>query len=150
MLKLGSRVEISGFIGTVLYIGEIDGVAGQFLGIEWDDPTRGKHSGEHNGKAYFKVLVPNSGSFVKYVPEKIDFGRTFLAALIDLYVLEEKNQELFVESVSKHAVKIETVGFHDIQKKQSRIELLEIVQLKGSRISSSGNPGEIKNAAPRT
>jgi dynactin complex subunit len=24
--------------------------------VEWDDPTRGKHSGEHNGVRYFACM----------------------------------------------------------------------------------------------
>ena len=51
---------------------------GVWLGVEWDDPTRGKHSGEHEGVSYFKTQVPESGSFVR--PKKVDLGCSFMEA----------------------------------------------------------------------
>ncbi|KAI9347411.1 translation initiation factor eIF3 subunit-domain-containing protein [Zopfochytrium polystomum] len=43
-----------------------------WLGIEWDDPSRGKHSGGHPKDPtlppLFKVTVENSGSFLKVTP----------------------------------------------------------------------------------
>jgi len=38
---------------TVRYIGTVKGTTGSWLGVEWDDPTRGKHSGGINGEEYF-------------------------------------------------------------------------------------------------
>lgn len=37
----------------------------RFLGVEWDNPERGKHNGEYKGKQLFKVEKPNSGSFLR-------------------------------------------------------------------------------------
>lgn len=37
----------------------------QWLGVEWDNPERGKHNGEYKGQQLFTVTVPNSGSFVR-------------------------------------------------------------------------------------
>jgi len=28
-------------------------ISGVWLGVEWDDPSRGKHSGDHDGVHYF-------------------------------------------------------------------------------------------------
>jgi hypothetical protein len=56
----GSRLSINGALCTVRYVGEVQGTKGQWLGVEWDDPTRGKHSGDHQGVKYFEcdVLSP--------------------------------------------------------------------------------------------
>lgn len=36
-----------------------------WYGVEWDDPSRGKHNGEYKGQKLFDVTVPNSGSFLR-------------------------------------------------------------------------------------
>ena len=47
------RLSYSGNICTVRYVGEVAGTKGTWLGVEWDDTTRGKHAGEHEGVKYF-------------------------------------------------------------------------------------------------
>ncbi|KJR81668.1 uncharacterized protein SPSK_00735 [Sporothrix schenckii 1099-18] len=51
---VGQRRSYDGALCTVRYIGEVAGTAGgTWLGVEWDDPTRGKHDGVHKGVRYF-------------------------------------------------------------------------------------------------
>lgn len=50
---INTRLSYSGHIGTVRYAGKVDNTTGLWLGIEWDDPTRGKHNGSKDGKQYF-------------------------------------------------------------------------------------------------
>ena len=40
-------------VGTVRYVGGVDNHEGTYVGVEWDDATRGKHDGEVEGKRYF-------------------------------------------------------------------------------------------------
>jgi len=54
-LKIGDRIEVGGHRGTIEYIGDVVGTKGEWLGVDWDDPTRGKHNGSHNNKVYFKA-----------------------------------------------------------------------------------------------
>ena len=49
----GQRLSYSGGPCTVRYIGPVSGTKGEWLGVEWDDSTRGKHDGSHNGMKYF-------------------------------------------------------------------------------------------------
>jgi len=51
---IGRRLSYDGQLCTVRYYGEIKGTKGNWLGVEWDDPARGKHSGEHGGVKYFE------------------------------------------------------------------------------------------------
>ena len=51
---LGQRIAIDADIGVIRYIGEVEGHDGTWLGIDWDNPGRGKHDGSVNGKVYFK------------------------------------------------------------------------------------------------
>lgn len=51
---IGKRLSYDGRLCTVRYHGEVQGTKGEWLGVEWDDPTRGKHAGEHQGVKYFE------------------------------------------------------------------------------------------------
>ena len=72
---LGDRVkEVGGdHTATVKYVGDVDGSKGVWIGLEWDDPERGRHDGIKDGKRYFHVVGgPKAGSFVR--PKKIHNG----------------------------------------------------------------------------
>lgn len=56
MPSTGARISHSGSIGTVRYVGPVDGTNGLWLGVEWDDQTRGKHDGIKDGKRYFTCM----------------------------------------------------------------------------------------------
>ena len=56
-LKVGQRLAYNTDLCTIRYIGEVQGTKGSWLGVEWDDPARGKHSGEHNGTQYFNCML---------------------------------------------------------------------------------------------
>lgn len=49
----GTRINLSGHLGTVQFIGPVDNTSGVWLGIEWDDPERGRHDGIKDGNRYF-------------------------------------------------------------------------------------------------
>lgn len=51
--RVGDRIECSGQYGTIKYIGAVEGYSGTWLGIDWDNPERGKHNGCVSGKQYF-------------------------------------------------------------------------------------------------
>lgn len=53
---IGSRINYASNLGTVRYVGQVDGTKGIWLGIEWDDPQRGKHNGSNDGKHYFSCM----------------------------------------------------------------------------------------------
>ena len=50
----GRRLSFSGALCTVRYVGPVEGTKGDWLGVEWDDPSRGKHDGSHSGVIYFE------------------------------------------------------------------------------------------------
>ena len=124
---VGQRVAVDGHVGTVLYVGDVAGSDGTWLGIEWDDPARGKHNGSHEGRAYFTTQSvappshhfslthtprhPTGGSFVR--PRKVDTGVSFLAALRAQYSTtdETRPDEKFVVQDSRNvAVAVEVLG----------------------------------------
>lgn len=52
---MGQRVSVDGCYATVRFQGAVKGTQGLWLGVEWDDPARGKHNGCYNGTQYFKT-----------------------------------------------------------------------------------------------
>ncbi len=50
---IGARISLSGHIGSIRFVGPIRGTTGTWLGVEWDNPERGKHDGVKDGTRYF-------------------------------------------------------------------------------------------------
>jgi tubulin-specific chaperone E len=53
------RLSLKGQLCAIRSVGPVADKPGEWLGVEWDDPTRGKHNGTHNGVSYFKC-TPSS------------------------------------------------------------------------------------------
>jgi len=51
---IGQRLSLKAQVCTIRYIGPVAAKLGLWLGVEWDDPFRGKHNGTHAGLSYFK------------------------------------------------------------------------------------------------
>lgn len=86
-VHIGSRIIIADrYTATIRYLGPIDGQPGDWAGLEWDDHSRGKHDGSHNGKRYF-TCPSNAGSFVRLpkLLETSDFGCSLFQALQTRY-----------------------------------------------------------------
>lgn len=65
-VSVGHRVRFHASIGTVKYIGPVQGRGETvWVGIEWDNPSRGKHDGFLEGVRYFSCVHPTGASFVK-------------------------------------------------------------------------------------
>ncbi|CDQ89565.1 unnamed protein product [Oncorhynchus mykiss] len=79
---------------------------GLWLGVEWDNPDRGKHNGSHEGVHYFTCRPPKGGSLVR--PKKASFGVDYLTAIRRHYEMEIQ--------ISTRTV--EMVGFEAISEKQ--------------------------------
>jgi tubulin-specific chaperone E len=65
--RIGQRISYNGALCTVRYVGTVEGTSGTWLGVEWDDGTRGKHDGSHKGVRYFSC---------RFMP--IEYGSAFL------------------------------------------------------------------------
>ncbi|CAG8485532.1 411_t:CDS:10 [Diversispora eburnea] len=125
---LNKRIQIEDQIATVRYIGPVP-PKGEWIGLEWDNVSRGKHDGVHDDVRYFTCSVPNSGSFIRY-SSKINTGRSF-----DL-------DTLYWAGNTK--IEVETLGFEKIRRKQRHLDRLLEVGLSLEQISSAGKPGEIE------
>ncbi|XP_049500928.1 tubulin-specific chaperone E isoform X2 [Panthera uncia] len=144
---IGRRVEVNGEHATVCFSGVVPPVAGLWLGVEWDNPTRGKHDGSHEGIVYFKCRHPTGGSFVR--PNKVNFGVDFLTAVNNRYVLEDGPEEDGKEQpVTIGNKPVETIGFDSVVKQQSQLSKLQEISLRNCVVSCAGDKGEIAKTCP--
>ncbi|KAI5309144.1 hypothetical protein KEM55_003952 [Ascosphaera atra] len=108
--EIGTRLSYDGSLCTVRYKGEVKGTKGQWLGVEWDDPTRGKHAGEHQGIRYFNYSRSND--------------QPRLPGMAGVSHPIQFNGKI-----------AEEVGFDKIRQKLSALQELKIVLLDGLQIN---------------
>ncbi|KAF9454620.1 RNI-like protein [Macrolepiota fuliginosa MF-IS2] len=150
MTEPGLRISYMDYIGTVRFIGPVEGTPGIWLGIEWDDPTRGKHDGSKAGKRYFTCLVPGTGSFLR-PSANICHGKSFLEALKSKYIEAyhgSGSQELVVLGSSQGAIQVEAVNLDKVRAKLSKVSFLREVSLDGESVARSNPPGTIQDTCP--
>lgn len=130
---LGQRRSYGGALCTVRYRGPLSGTKGEWLGVEWDDPTRGKHDGKHNDQRIFECLSssPTAGSFVR-PSRKPDLERTLLEAIRFKYGMAKKDPFMTSGDAEPRSIAIsgkvvEEVGFEKIQKQLAVLGELRIV-----------------------
>lgn len=154
MLSVNTRVQAGKDRATVRYVGRVDGQDGVWVGVEWDDATRGKHDGSTSGVRYFECKSgPTAGSFVRI--EKVNVGTNLLDALLSRYrnqVAEGgdtvSEEDLYVNTANnRRKLRIEVVGVEKVQQRQSQTELLKSARLVGLCVSSLGDKVALKEAA---
>ncbi|MCJ1401887.1 hypothetical protein MMC11_005104 [Xylographa trunciseda] len=143
---IGKRVSLAGDLGTIRYVGKVVGTEHDWLGIEWDDPTRGKHDGAYNGHVYFQCLnaQPKAASFLRST-RKFDQPVSFMEAVHRKYspALIESTAPLGkhvepVEPISISGKVVEEIGFDKIAERQAMLDELQIAILDRSCISGYG------------
>ncbi|KZM22790.1 uncharacterized protein EKO05_0001443 [Ascochyta rabiei] len=156
-IYIGKRLSFDGQLCTVRFRGAVEGTKGEWLGVEWDDPTRGKNCGEHNGHKYFDCLRRHApaGSFIRPT-RKPDQPRSFVEALKAKYadddfedpsvkvvfvMKEGDNAKARKDPAAKLSQPIrfngkvaEEVGFDKIRKQLAQLEELKFVILDGLRM----------------
>ncbi|XP_016055342.1 PREDICTED: tubulin-specific chaperone E isoform X2 [Miniopterus natalensis] len=142
---IGQRVAVNGERATVRFYGPVPPVAGLWLGVEWDNPERGKHDGSREGTVYFQCSHPTGGSFIR--PNKANFGVDFLTALRNRYEDEpEGDGKKQMVTIGKRPV--ETIGFDSVIKKQSQLSELRDISLRSCAVSRAGDKGAIAEVCP--
>lgn len=151
MFEIGQRVHSAGDtrrIGTVKYVGPVEGYSGDWVGVDWDNGDS-KHDGSVNGVRYFQANMEKSASFVR--PQNLCSGITLLEALMIRYrgqTTKEEEDEMYVLSASNKKVSIELVGKDKIQNKLSHFEELCSASLAYLGVSSAGKSSQISSIVP--
>ncbi|KAL8257147.1 hypothetical protein R6Q59_029188 [Mikania micrantha] len=149
--RIGQRVHSAGDyrrIGSVKYVGEVEGYSGIWIGVEWDN-CDGKHDGSVNGVRYFNAQFPKSASFAR--PHNLSTGVSLLQALNTRYrtsSTKEELNEMYVLSASHKRVNVQLVGTDKIEDILSRFQELPGASLSYLGVSSSGDPVEISKTLP--
>ncbi|XP_042206334.1 tubulin-specific chaperone E-like [Homarus americanus] len=136
-LRIGNRVESDGARGTVRWIGEVPTTEGIWYGVDWDDASRGRHNGTHNGITYFETRFPTSGSFIR--PAKLNPGICLEAAIRGRYQDDSTIPSQVTEQLQRtiKARFVEVVGMDKVAQKQSNLQELEIVVLNGWKVNGT-------------
>ncbi|KAJ7256464.1 hypothetical protein B0H12DRAFT_1202025 [Mycena haematopus] len=147
----GTRLRLAGHTGTVKFVGHVDNTSGIWLGVDWDDPKRGKHDGIRDGKRYFTCRAPNAGSFMRPTPS-ISYGCSFLKALYSKYVElphGSESQETVLLGSSNGAIEVEAVDLDKIRGKFANLDRLREVSLDNESVSRYDEPpGTIRATCP--
>ncbi|CAN1855256.1 Tubulin-folding cofactor E [Linum perenne] len=149
--RLGQRVHSVGDprrIGTVKYVGTVEGYSGIWVGVDWDT-GEGKHDGTVKGTRYFQAKSENSGSLAR--PHNLSSGISFLEALCIRYkgqATKEEEDGMYVLSTTNRRVSVEFVGKEKIQDKLSRFEELTNASLSFLGVNSPGSSAEIGSNLP--
>ncbi|XP_019405380.1 PREDICTED: tubulin-specific chaperone E [Crocodylus porosus] len=145
---IGRRILCNTEYATVQYVGSVPPTKGIWIGVEWDNPLRGKHDGNHEGIQYFKCRHPTGGSFIR--PDKVNFGVGFLTAVKNRYGLNDEQDVAYgkdnVLVLGKKTV--ELVGFDSILEEQSQLHKLENISVRECAVSHAGQKEEISRTCP--
>ncbi|KAK5623409.1 hypothetical protein CRENBAI_014856 [Crenichthys baileyi] len=136
---VGKRVSCAGERATVRYVGHVPPYEGLWLGVEWDNPERGKHDGSHEGMQYFTCRNPKGGSFVR--PVKVSFGVDFLTAFYMTY--QFNTEKVLSEEISISSKRVEWFAVQE-----RRFESLPSIVLNHCEVNGPGAAGEIRKTAP--
>lgn len=138
MLGVNDRIcTVEGHSGTVRFTGQVLAWGPEImaLGIEWDNPSFGKHSGTLDGVKYFETKVPGSGSFLKSTSRRICRARaTFSEALVNAY-----GQDYQHLAVSFGTKKVEDFGFQQLSSLQQNYASLRSISLDKQNICTCGS-----------
>ncbi|KAL8482390.1 hypothetical protein ACS0TY_028529 [Phlomoides rotata] len=150
--RVGQRIHFIGQprrIGSVKYVGPVEGYSGNWVGVDWDADGEGKHDGSHNGVRYFTARGSNTASFVR--PQNLSVGVSLLEALESRYrahCTKEEEDEMYVLSARNIKVSIELLGKGKIEDKMSRFEELTSASLSYLGVGFPGSPEQISSTLP--
>lgn len=136
---VGRRIVCDGERATVRFVGTVPPTKGVWLGVEWDNPDRGKHDGSHEGVRYFTCGHSTGGSFVR--PKKASFGVDYVTALKLRYEKERENLDITVGNQTVEFL------FQNLSNKQ-RAENLREVALRHCEVWGATPGDEIKKTTP--
>ena len=144
--------------GTVRYIGPVPGQPShqQWVGVEWDDETKGKHNGTVNQtmQLFTTFQNRNSASFVKLDKllqaistqgandECSVMNHVSLTDAIQQRYVNAPNEKLIELTLGK-SMRVEIVGADKIASKMAQVSTLEKMGLPSCKISSVDGIGEL-------
>jgi hypothetical protein len=124
-----------------------------WLGVEYDDPSRGKHSGTYGDAKLFSTRQEAAGAFVRYKPGVLVRGKTFVQAVEERYGMihpevqppqrsssspDPTRGDRVTLGSSGGVIVVQAPGLDAVQRKVGRLERLREMGLEGEWICSVG------------
>ena len=101
------------------------------LGVEWDDPRRGKNNGSLDGVEYMHARVPGACSFVR--ESRPDEGSVSFAQALSKKYLQHSDSQKIQLSDTKY---VETYGFDKVESMYADLPSLSFVSLEACLVKS--------------
>lgn len=143
----GQRARVEDQFCTVRYCGPVQRQEGIWIGLEWDDAARGKHSGTVEGVTYYRTETEGAGSMMREeaFAEKRARERTLREALLWKYTehLEVDQAELYANTVRNNKKQIELLGTAQVLRFQQQLQNTIEVALQSLDISSIDDFGHL-------
>eukprot|EP00871_Galdieria_phlegrea_P002112 jgi/Galph1/2901/GphlegSOOS_G1577.1 len=138
-LRVGDRIEIAGEKGIIRFIGvlnsSVESTTGTvvWVGVEWDNPERGKHYGTYEGKKIFQCQK-NKGSFLKLADVERHRGRTLMDAVIEKYCRSDLEQISSDKNIFYGGKEVQFVGFDKVAEKFEELSKLNQVAVPNYQV----------------
>lgn len=135
---IGERVLVRGDNCTIKFVGSIpEWPRDTTIGVEWDNPDRGKNDGLVGGKRYFKTRTVSSGSFFKLRRFEKDAKKSvpFLEALESKYA-DSSVGDADLSKITFGRKNVQSYGFDDWQAKNADVTRLTTISLDGECVGS--------------
>lgn len=100
------------------------------LGVEWDDPSRGRNNGAIGSVQYFTCKVFGSGSFIK-ASRTPQSPQSFAEAVTSKYLVNREFEEIELSRRKK----VETYDVAEIFKRHSQLEEVDSISLDSCLIN---------------
>lgn len=125
-----------------------------WLGVEYDDPSRGKHSGTFGDAKLFSTRQDGAGAFMRFRPSVLVRGKTFVQAVEERYGMinpevhgsqrssadttRTTRSDRVTLGSSQGVIVVEAPGLDAVRRKVGRLERLREMGLEGEWICSVG------------
>ncbi|KAI5477378.1 FAD-dependent pyridine nucleotide-disulfide oxidoreductase [Pseudohyphozyma bogoriensis] len=141
-----SNSSSSPSLGTVRFHGRVGATSGEWYGVEWDDPARGKHSGVHHesGQKYFDVRLRDSATFIRPTLKTLSIGTSFPSALRDKYSRSTSSGQTTAHPHSHSKLKLEMTDLSLIEKNLEDWTKLREVGLEWASVNGEGTELELE------
>ncbi|KDD76463.1 hypothetical protein H632_c216p1 [Helicosporidium sp. ATCC 50920] len=146
-LRVGDRLVVaSAYKCTLRYIGGLHGQEGAWAGVEWDDPGRGKHRGEHEGRSYFDCSTPRPAQPASFVRlSKLESACEVGCSLLDA-VREKYAGRDFAPKPEGYVF----VGEGEAETRLAHLDALESISVAGAHVGSVDAPDVLTPALGST
>lgn len=142
--SINDRIStIDNYLGTIRYIGSLPvwGANTIALGIEWDDPRRGKNNGDLNDILYFTPKVSGSGTFIKSSNRSLNHNqKSFVQVMHENYL----DTEYKTKNIQFGTKTVEELGWDKLNKFHSNLRNLNSLTLDYCLISIAYRDNEDK------